>query len=167
MASDKIIFLPEEPRGPSELIEVVIDANGRQRFKLPTVDQLKSQVGVIIIIKAMRLITSEILVGPMTAQGANAPLTELQKMALVIHCDGWEKAHYIPILTMNDTATPGGTFPHRYQSTRFADWKNVDFNQSYLQFANGTVSAGAPYTVLIEVEYERLGANLEAVVGPI
>lgn len=154
---DRIILVQEEPRGPSVLIELAV-ANGENRVPFLEVDNLKSDTEVNVIIKALRLITSDILVGPVILPGVNAPLSELQKMTLVLYSEGWEKAMYIPLLTLTDVATPGTFTPHRYHATRFADWKKVSWTKSYIQFANGTASVGA-YNLLFDCEYQRFNAQ--------
>jgi len=149
----------EEPRGPSQLIEVPVTTNGQGKVKFPDIAQLRNTTDERIIIKGLRLITPEVAVAGVTAVGVNAPLTELQKIYLTIYCEGWEKAQNIPILTLNDMTSPGSTFPHRYQPTRFDDWEKVDWTKSFLQWANGTQSANAPYVVIFDALYLRLNPN--------
>jgi hypothetical protein len=151
-----IILVKEEPRGPSQLLEIPITANGQNRIPLPEMDDLKNDTDQVIVIKALTLVTPDVLVGPVIqSAGPNAPLAELQKMTLVLYSEGYEKGQYIPLLQMNDEATPAGTFPYRFNKTRFADWKNVSWTKSYLQLANNQVTAGAPYTVLLDCEFQR------------
>ncbi len=152
----QIILVQEEPRGPSQLIEVPVVTNGASQVPFPDIQQLRSTTEEIIIIKSLRLITANVLVAPLILQAANAPLAELQKIALVLYADGWQKGQGIPILTLNDMTVPGGTFPFRHHMTRFANWRNVDWTKSFLQYANGTASANAPYTVLFDCEYVKL-----------
>lgn len=160
----------EEPRGPSQLVEIPVTANGLQRVNLPDIQQLRSYIGQDIIIKAMRLITPKVLTNAPTNGGATSPIAELRKISLVIYCEGWEKAQLIPILTLNDMAdadaTAATTIPYRNRTTRFDDWKNVDWSKSFLQYSNSTVSANTPYTVLIEVEYVKLDAQGKPIIGP-
>lgn len=163
---ERIILVQEEPRGPSELVEVPVTQNGLQRINLPDIQQLRSTQGNDIIIKGIRLIPAAVLVAAPTLGGLNAPDTELQKITLVIYCEGWEKGHLIPIFTLNDNYIEGSGTPTRFKPTRFANWKNVDWNKSYLQYANGQVSVGAPYNVLLDVEYERIDSRGEVVIGP-
>lgn len=164
-----VIMLQEQPRGPSILVEIPIVA-GTQRQNLPDVQQLRSQEGQIIIIKAIRTITAKILTNAITLQGVVAPVAELRKMALTLYCEGWEKGKYIPLLVMNDTAdadaTTATTIQYRNNPTRFDNWRNVDWAQSYIQFANGTAPVGAPYNVVLEVEYQKLNAAGVPILGP-
>lgn len=163
------ILVQEEPRGPSILIEVPIVA-GTQRQNLPDVQQLRSQLNQTIIIKAIRLITAKVLSNGVTVQGTNAPVTELVKMVLTLYSEGWEKGQYIPLLTLNDVAdsdaTAATTIPYRQSTTRFANWRNVDWAQCYVQFANGTAPAGAPYVLIFEVEYLKLDASGQPIQRP-
>lgn len=161
--SERIILVQSEPSGPRQLIECpVTDGVGRVAF--PDIDNLKSDTEQNVLIKGLRLIPSAVLVGPMVLAGVNAPDTELQKMALVLYSDGWEKAEYIPLFTMNDMICPGQTTPYRYDSTRFADWRKVSWTKSYLQFANGTASVGT-YVVMFDCEYLKLNAQNQPING--
>lgn len=155
----QIILVQDEPRGPSQLIEVPVPASVVQRVNFPDIQQLRSIVNQVIVIKAIRLITGEVLTnGPITGL-TNAAVAELQKISLVIYCEGWEKAQYIPVLTLNDMVLPAGTFPHRYQATKFDNWENVDWSKTYLQYSNGTGSSGSAYCVMFDVQYVKLDAQ--------
>lgn len=156
---DRIVLTQVEPRGPSELIEIPVSNDGRQKIPIPTIDTLKSDDTQKIIVKGMRLITPDVAVGGPLQDGGNAPLTELQKMFLVIYCEGWEKGHYIPVLTLNDMFAEGNGIPFRPGATRFNNWEKVEWSKCFLQFANGTVSAGAPYVVLFDVEYIKIATD--------
>lgn len=160
---DTLIFVQEAPRGPSELVEIQVQTNGQQRVPFPDVQQLRSLVNQKIIMKEMRLITVDVLTNAPVSGSVNAPVAELQKMTLVIYCEGWEKGHNIPALVLNDV---NNTAPHRFSGTRFNNWADVDWSKSFIQFSNGTVSAGAPYSVLIDVVYEKLDASGKEIVGP-
>lgn len=167
---DQIILVQEEPRGPSQLIEIPVTANGLQRIPIPDIYQLRSQGDQKIIMKGMRLITAEVLTNAVISAGVCAPVAELQKMTLVLYCDGWEKAMYIPVLTMNDMTTQAGALPHRYAPTRFDNWVNVDWSKSFLQYANATVTANTPYVVMFDVLYQKFVKNASGdwvmVIGP-
>lgn len=164
---ERIILVNTEPRGPSQLIEVQVPVGAGGRVNFPDIQQLRSQQGQDIIIKAMRLITAEILTNGVISGLTTAPLAELQKIALVLYCEGWEKAQYIPILTLHDVGAMGSTtFPQAPQQSRFANWRNVDWSKSYLQYANTTAAAGTPYVVMFDVEYVKLDAQGHLIVGP-
>lgn len=167
---DRYVLIQEEPRGASQLVEIMINSNGLGRVKIDDQPQLRSQDGVTIIHKALRLITPKILTDAPTAGAPNAPIAELQKISLVLYSEGWEKGQYIPLLTLNDMvdadSTAATTIPYRNKTTRLDNWKNVDWNKSYLQLSNGTATANSPYCVLIEVEYVRLDAGKKEIVGP-
>jgi len=169
MYSD-IMLVQEEPRGPSQLVEIPVNTNGVQKVKCPDVQQLRSDANQRIIIKAMRLVTPKILARCMTIGAVNAPLAELQKISLVIYAEGWEKAQMIPILTLNDyadaDATTATTIPFRNKSTRVDNWEKVDWAQSYLLYSIGSVVAVAPYGVMLEVEYVKLDGQGKPVIGP-
>lgn len=162
----RIILVQEEPRGPSQLIEVPVEDDGNSRVPFPDIQQLKNTTDQKIIIKALRLIPAGVLVAPVISNFPTAPDTEIAKISLVLYCEGWEKGQSIPLFTLNDNIVPGATTPYRYHATRFNDWNNVDWTKSFLQYSNGTASAGAPYTVLLDCEYVKLNKNGDEIVGP-
>lgn len=164
---NQAILVKEEPNGPSQLIEVPVLDNGLQRVNFPDVQQLRSMANQVIIVKGIDLITPTTLSnGPITGL-ACAPLTELVKISLVIYCEGWEKAQFLPILTLNSMAVPTVAQPYAQNKTKFANWRNVDWSKTYLQYSNGTVSAGTDYAVLLNVQYEKLNAETGVpIVGP-
>lgn len=153
---DKLVLVQEEPRGPSQLIEINVTANGLSTVSLPDVANLRNQDDQVVIIKKIGLITPSVLTNAPISGNAVAPLTELQKMTLVLFCEGWQKGQNIPILSLNSMFTEGSGEPFRTNPVRFDSWRNLDWNKCFLQFSNGTVSAGQPYTVLIEVEYVKI-----------
>jgi hypothetical protein len=164
-----LILVQEEPRGPSQLVEIPVTA-ATQRVQLPDVQQLRSMVGQTIIIKAIRLITDKVLVGGMTIQAPTATLDELKKICLVLYSEGWEKGQMIPILSLNDMADfdSSGTpvIPYRNKTTRFNNWRNVDWAQSYLLYANGNPADNLPYVVMLDVEYIKLDGQGKPIIGP-
>jgi hypothetical protein len=153
------VIVQSEPRIASILIEVPVTVNGQGRIPFPDVAQLRSTTDVKIVIKVLRLITDAVLTNSVLVAGVTAPLTELQKMTAVIYSDQWEKGQYIPLLTLNDVITPGTLAPYRYGAPTFNDWTNVDWPKSYIQLANGLVTAGQPYVVLFDCQYVRLNAQ--------
>jgi hypothetical protein len=161
----KVILVQNEPRGASQLIEVPVKNNAVQRIPFPDIQQLRSTTDLSIILKAIRLITVSVLSAAPTIGGANAPLTELVKMSLVLYCEGWEKGYLIPLLSLNDLNGGATDTPHAYQKTRFDNWRNVDWTKSYILLANGTQTAGAPYNVIFDVEYLRLDSKGQEVLG--
>lgn len=163
---DNTIIFRQEPRGPSQLVEVDVTVDGRQRVPFPDIAQLRSTTDMKIVIKAMRFITADVLTNSMVSGNPTCPVTEAQKISLVIYCEGWEKAQFLPLLTLNDSSFAGSAYPHIYTQTNFSDWVNVSWDKCYLQYANGTVSAGQPYTVLLDVQYERFNSRGEYIVGP-
>lgn len=163
-----IILVQEEPRGPSILVEIPVTGAG-QKVKLPDVQQLRSQEGQTIIIKSIRLITIKVLARALTLSLANAPLTDLINMSLTLYSEGWLKGQDIPILVFNDMADSdaavGSTIPYRNRATRLNNWRNVDWAQSYLLFANG-FTPNFPYAVLLDVDYVKIDANGRPILGP-
>lgn len=155
--NEQLIFLQDEPRGPSQLIEIPVTANGKSRIPIPEQTQLKSDQDQKVIIKMLRLITADVLTNAVLSGNVNAPITELQKITLVLYCEGWLKGQSIPILTLNDMQLVGGTTPNAPQTTKFNNWVNVDWTKSYIEFSNGTGgSAGQPYSVIIDVLYLKI-----------
>lgn len=161
-----LVLVQEEPRGPSQLVEIPVPAAAVTKVQLPDVQQLRSQVGQTIIIKALRVITDSVLTNGPTIGGPVSPLTELQKMTLTLYCEGWEKGQLIPMCSLIDVFVEGSGIPWRSKTVYMDNWKNVDWSKSYLQFANGTASIGTAYTVLLEVEYVKLDGNNQEIVGP-
>lgn len=164
---DSVILVQDEPRGPSQLIEVPVTV-AQSRIPFPDIQQLRSLVKQNIIIKQMRLITADVLTNGVITGFVNAPASELQKITLLIYCEGWEKGQYIPILTLNDTTYAASLYPHRYHETRFNNWQNVDWSKSYLQYANGTVAVpgDAGYCVMLDVQYLKFDAQGKEIIGP-
>lgn len=165
MAKDKIIMLPEEPRGASQLIECPIPAVVISKQMLPDVQNLRSMQGQDIIIKAIRLIPNTILTTSPLIGIPVAPLTELQKMSLVLYSEGWEKGQLIPLLSLIDTFTEGSGIPWRYNTVRLDNWKNVDWTKSYFQYSSGTPSSGSAYSVILEAEYIKLDSQGNPIIG--
>ena len=165
MSDAKVIMLQEEPRGPSILIEVNVTQNNQQRIPFPDIAQLRSTVNQSIIMKGLRLISDEVLTNGVLSGNPTAPATELAKMTLVIYAEGWEKGQSIPVLVLNDMTFTTGAIPYRQNPTNFDNWRNVDWPKSYLQLANGTLTAGAPYTVLFECMYIRLDGQGNELIG--
>jgi hypothetical protein len=161
----KIILVQEEPRDASQLVEIPVNTAGISRVAIPDIQQLRSMVNQSIIIKGIRLITDNVLTNAPTNGSINAPLAELQKISLTLYSEGWERGQLIPVLVLNDISGDAAGVPFRFHPTKFANWKNVDWSKSYLQFSNGTTSADTPYTVLLDVEYLKLDAQGKAIEG--
>lgn len=157
--------MQDEPRGPSILIEIPVNINGQQRIPIPDISQLRSTTTQRIVIKALRLISAEVLTNGVINGNVTAPATELQKMTLTIYSEGWEKGQTIPLLTLNDMQFTIGAIPFRFNATKFDNWEAVDWPKSYVQLANGTQTAGAPYVILLDCEYVRLDANGVLITG--
>lgn len=165
---DRVVLIMEEPRGPSQLVEVLVNQAGLQRVYFPDVQQLRTTQVNKILLKGMRLITPEVLISGVLNQAETAPVTELQKMVLVLYSEQWEKAQYIPLLTLNDTTVPGGSAAHRYAATKFNNWFDVDWSKSYIQYSAGNVSVldeGAPYVVLFDVDYVKIDGTGAEILG--
>lgn len=163
---NNLVLVQEEPRGPSQLIEIPVTANGLQRVNFPDIQQLRSMANQRIVVKGIRLTIPQVLTnGPITGLAA-APVAELAKMSLVIYCEGWEKAQYLPVLLLNDVAVPTVAVPYAQNQARFNDWQNVDWSKTYIAYSNTTVSAGSPYALLLDVLYEKLDMQGQVIVGP-
>ena len=158
------ILVQDEPRGPSVVIEIPVNNNGSQRVPVPDINQLRSTTDLKIVLKSLRLVPSAVLTNGIISSFINAPDSELQKMTLTIYAEGWEKGQTIPILEFNDFQNT--VIANRFNPTRFDNWVNVDWPKSYIQFANGTSSVGAPYVVLLDCGYVRLNAQNQIVTGP-
>jgi len=149
------LLVMEEPRGPSQLIEVLIPAQVVSVVQFPVIQNLQNQTDQIVIIKAMRVIPASILTNGPTSGLVNAALTELQKISLVLYSQEWIKGQLIPACTLIDTFTEGSGIPFSTRTKRFDNWKDVNFGKSTLQYSNGAPSSGAAYCVIIEVEYQK------------
>lgn len=161
---DKMVLIQEEPRGPSQLVEIQV-TTATSTVPIPIIQQLTSDTKTIIVIKSVRLVTfAELAIAPQCGQ-PNAPLTELQKMSLLLYAEGWEKGKNIPILSLNNTFIEGSGIPFRDRTTKLANWDAVDWNKSNLIYSNTTVAVPS-YAVVLEVEYERFDKNGLRVVGP-
>jgi len=159
----------EEPRGPSQLVEIQVTQNGVARVPFPDVPNLRAQIGQNVVIKGARLITPSVLTNGPISGFVNAPLTELVKMSLVLYCEGWEKGQLIPLLTLNDMFTQGSAEPYRRTATKFNDWKAFDWSKTFIQLSNGTVTVlpgGANYVVCLDVEYIKLDSQNKPIIGP-
>lgn len=171
-ADSRMTLVQEEPRGPSQLIEVNATVNGLAKIPFPDVANLRNQADQKVIIKALRCITPSVLTNAPTSGNVVAPLTELQKISVVLYCEGWQKGQNIPILSLNDIFTEGSGEPYRNSGMKFDSWQNIDWDKSYLEYSNGSGGvAGQPYTVLLEVEYVRLKMDVKTetyveIVGP-
>ena len=154
---NQILVLPSAPMIATELVEISI-TSGASVIAIPDQPQLRNQGDEIIIIKAVRLITSKVLANGVTIAGANMPLSDLQNAVLVLYAEGWEKGHYIPLLTLNDVAdsdsTAATTIPFVQNPVQFADWKNVDWNKSKIQYCNGQ-TASISGVLMLQVQYQK------------
>lgn len=157
----QVIFIQDQPRGPSILIEVPIAA-AAQRVNFPDIQQLRSYAGNVIIIKKLRLIHFEVLANGILTAAANMPIVDLQNSVVTIYAEGWEKGKSIPVLDLNDindqVSAAGTTVPFRTSQPSFDNWAAVDWPQSYIQFANGQ-SASVAGVFIFEAEYVKLNAN--------
>lgn len=165
----QIVIAKQEPRIASQLIEVPVTVNNQGSITFPDIQQLRSTPDCVIVIKSMRLITDKVLTNAPLSGYATAPLSELKKMSLIIYSEGWEKAQYVPILTLNDMVDADSddatTIPYKNSKFELDDWRRVDWTKTKIQFSNTTSSQGAPYTVLIDVEYLRLNAQGQIIEG--
>jgi len=164
----ELILVTEEPRGPSQLIEIQV-TTATSPIKWPSTDELISDDVVTIILKGMRLITDKVLA--IAPSGAiNAPLAELVNISIIIQAEGWIKGQTIPILTLNDMAdadaTAATTIPYRAKpTTKFNSWRRVEWNKCLLVWSAGTAPT-PPFSVCMEIEYERLNTKGGIIYGP-
>lgn len=174
MIRQENLLVQEQPRIASILVEVPI-LIGATRAAFPDVQQLRSQVGQVIVIKQMRTITAKVLANGIINAAANMPRVDLINSVIVLYSEGWEKGKYIPHLALNDMndsdATTATTIPFKNTPPGFDNWQNVDWAQSYILFANGQ-AASATGVFMYEVQYVKLNAKQylngvwEEIVGP-
>jgi hypothetical protein len=157
------MLVMEEPRGPSQLIETAVPAQAVSVVQLPVVQNLQNQTDQIVIIKALRVIPDTVLArGPV--QGfVNAPLTELQKISLVLYSNNWIKGQLIPLCSLIDIFTEASGIPWRSRTARFDSWKDVDWNKSFFQYSNGTPSSGIAYEIILEAEYQKFRKGADGI----
>lgn len=150
-----VSIAPVNPRVASQLVEIPVpaSANGTTQIGIPDQPFLRSQVDKTILIRQMQLITNDVLTNGIAQQGANAPITELQKMVLVLYSEQWEKGLNIPLCSMINTFVEGSGIPYNPLPFLLDDWQDVDWTKSRIQLANGTVVAGAPYVIIFDVQY--------------
>lgn len=159
----------EEPRGPSQLIEIKVLQNGLSQVVFPDLANLRNTTEQTVVIKSLKLITPSVLTFGPTSGLPTAPLTELQKMSLELYAEQWIKGANIPILTLNDMFTEGSGEPYRREKVRLNNWKNFDWgNNTKIIFSNGTVSVipAGGYVVILEAEYIKLNKNGAEIIGP-
>jgi len=161
-----IFMVQDEPRGPSQLIEVLQTIAGNTKLVLPVIQNLQNQVDINVVIKALRVIPDSVLTNGPTLGGVTAPLAELQKMSLVLYSEEWEKGQLIPLLTLVDTFTEASGIPWRARTTRLDSWRNVNWGKSYILYSNGTAAAGVPYTIIFEAEYQKFNKEGMEIKGP-
>lgn len=164
------VIISESPRIASILIEVNIASGATGRVTLPDVPQLRNQGDQVVVIQTVRLISPKVLTHGVTTGTAATPLADLRKISFTIYSQQWEKGQYIPILLLNDQqdsdSTAATTIPFRAQPTRFANWKDVDWNKSYLQFSNNQ-SASQDSTLMLEVEYLKFQKKQDGTWAPV
>jgi len=168
VANKTVVLIQEEPIDCYQTIELLVTSAGQFRVPFPDQNQLRSMDGQNIIIKAISIVTPDALTNAPISGLVTAPLTELQKISLVLYSNGWERGLNIPILFLNPLSTPGGTFPHVYRKTNFCDWSKVDWSKSYILYSGGSGGSVvvAPYAILLGIEYSRLGADGQVKYGP-
>ena len=163
--NDKMLLIQEAPRGASYLIEVPVIAGAGSPIALPLIQELTSDTTQNVIIKSLRLVTDQELTNAPTNLGVVAPLTELQKISLILYAEGWEKGYLIPVLSLNSIFTEGSGIPYRDRTMKLDNWQNVMWNKSKLVYSNGTVPVGAPYVVVFETEYQRFDKQGKEITG--
>jgi len=153
--NSQVIVAQTSPRTDSYLMEIPVGSVGQSRIPMPLyIAELQSNDTTVFVLKAIRLITPAVLTHAVQNDGVNAPLAELKKMVLVLTINGQTRGFNIPIITLNDV--DDGATPFTHDLANFDDWQNIDWGKSYIQFANGQVSANTPYNVLLDIQFIRL-----------
>jgi len=158
------LLVMEEPRGPSQLIELQVPAQIVSVVTFPVIQNLQNQTDQTVILKALRCIPNSILTNGPTSGLVNATLAELQKISLVLYSQEWLKGQLIPICTLIDTFTEGTGIPFSTRTKRFDSWKDVNWGKSFIQYANGVPSSGAAYAVIFEAEYQKFKKTKDGLV---
>lgn len=164
-----VVLIQEEPIDCYQTIELLVTQAGLFRIPFPDQNQLRSLANQKIIIKCISLVSADALVRAPISGLLTSPVAELQKISLVLYSTGWERGLSIPLLHLNPLNLPGGAVPHMYRKVNFADWADIDWSKSYIQYAGGTtgsVVAGGNYAVMLAIEYSRLGGDGQPIIGP-
>lgn len=151
-------IIPGQPLYASQLVEIPVSGAGLNVVPIPDQPQLRNQGDEIIIVKSVRLITAKVLAVAPTIGGNNMPLADLVNASLILYANGWERGYLIPLLTLNDVhdadATTASTIPYVQNPVQFADWENVDWNKSKIQFSAGTTTSDAG-SFILQVQYQK------------
>lgn len=142
-----------------ELIELIVTANlGATRQNFPDIPQLRDDTTQDIIVRALE--SFSILSMPLSPQGNPvASVVQLQNAFLILYIDGEESVRQIPLQRLCNTAAILATSAQQWQNypTDTEDLK-VDWNKSYIQFAQppNTGGANAQFSIMVGVEYKKL-----------
>ena len=153
------ILVQTEPIGPITQLEIIIPRAGMGVVPIDDQPLLRSVGDLGIIIRTMTLVNDTMLTNAYVTGNPIAPLTELQKISIQLYSKQWIKMDTIPILMFNSIFTEGSGIPWNNNKFKLDNWTSVDWNKSKLLFSNGTVSVGAPYSVVFTVEYQPYDAN--------
>lgn len=156
-------LVQEEPRGPSQLIEVAVPAQVVSVVQIPVIQNLQNQTDQIVIVKAIRVIPDSVLTNGPVQGLVNAPLAELQKASMVIYSENWIKGQLIPLCSLIDIFTEASGIPWKSRTTRLDSWRNVDWGKSFIQYSNGTPSSGLTYEFIFEVEYQKFRKGADGI----
>jgi hypothetical protein len=142
-----------------ELIELIITANfGATRQNFPDIPQLRDDTTQDIIVRAMESFSVDVM--PNSPQGnAVATMAQLQNAFLTLYIEGEESVRQIFLPRLCNTAQALSTGLMKWQNypTDTEDLK-VDWNKSYIQFAQppNTGGANAQFSIMLGVEYKKL-----------
>lgn len=116
-------------------IEVPINAIGQNNF--PDQSQLRGA-----IIQSVELLSPDVAsVSAITQSSSVAPLADLQKMTVSFVQGSDVFAMNMPILTLNDMATPSGSTPYKMNREIFSN-RVVDWNQCYIKISAAPATVG-------------------------
>lgn len=140
-------------QGPFEIVEIKI-TTATQTVNFPDVPQLRNDANQAITIKAIEVVTDNVLTNSISDNTlVTAPVTELVKATLILYDDRWNKIYLMPLLFLNDVQSEWGNFiPFQQKIREFNDLRRVDWNKSQISF----VAAPTPsYSIMLGVSYER------------
>ena len=116
-------------------IEIPLNAIGQNNF--PDQSQLRGA-----IIQSVELLTPDVAsVSAITQSTVVAPLEDLQKSTVSFVQGSDVFAMNMPILTLNDMATPAGSTPYKMNRELFSN-RIVDWNQCYIRIAAAPDTVG-------------------------
>lgn len=141
-------------QGPFEIVEIKV-TSASQTLNFPDVPQLRNDTNQQIIVKAVELITDNVLQFSVSDNSlVCAPVSELSLATLVLYDRNWNKVYQMPLLFLNHMQSEWGNFiPFSEKIREFNDLDKVDWNKSQIVFVGIPTPS---YSIMLGVDYERI-----------